>query len=128
MIPAGNIIGKLAFIGDAIHFAEFIYADRIYLLAHERRQRENVMQIARPKCAVLAPEKLIQSVGAQSRAPPRKYSGMPVALPSVVPPSPGKRGGGLADGLKVPQACIQRGNHFRRVGVVIENRKFVSTL
>jgi hypothetical protein len=57
-----EIIRESTFVGSAIRLAEFIGADRIHSSANERRQRQQITQVANAKIIVLVSKELIRAV------------------------------------------------------------------
>src|SRR6266850_2069549 len=61
----GDIIRKFARACRAVHFAELIRPDDVNLLAHKRRQGQQVVQVPRAEQIILVALKLILAIRAQ---------------------------------------------------------------
>ena len=64
-----RIVRKLAGIRSVVHLSELVSSNHIHIFSHERRQRQNVVQIAGAEIVVLIAEELIRPVRAQARRP-----------------------------------------------------------
>lgn len=61
-----EIIRASTFVGSVTHLAEFIGADRIQSSPNERRQRQQITQVANAKVMLLVSKELIGAVGAET--------------------------------------------------------------
>src|SRR5258708_39603910 len=64
---AVEVVGEAAFVRKTIHFCEFVGADGIDFLAEERRQGEEVVQIAQPDKVILIAVEFVGAVGAEAQ-------------------------------------------------------------
>src|SRR5262245_29250641 len=61
----GHIVGKIAACGDAVHFANLVGPDSVDFFPEKRRQRNQIVHVARARQVILIALEFVLPVGAE---------------------------------------------------------------
>src|SRR5579863_6678208 len=114
-----DVVGETAGLGETVHFGEFVGADGVNFFAEERRQCEEVVQIADPEKVILIAVEFVGAVGAEAkRAAQKKLRDWAnfAGAESGATLGGDEEGSGRGDWLEILQLRVHGGKTLRRAG------------